>query len=84
MIEDDQALQESLQLARENQFKEADEKFIQGDGISDEELQLLLEFYRPLAAKLKLLGPHFHLAWRECLSRTVTLIGFARSRAERK
>jgi|OM-RGC.v1.033515727 hypothetical protein len=41
------------------------EKIAVGDGLTDAELAVALEFYTDLQQKLRLLGPTFHLAWVE-------------------
>ena len=53
--------------------KEANEKFLEGDGIDDEELDNLLCFYRELEKYLLELGPEFKLAQKEVTDRFIRL-----------
>jgi hypothetical protein len=59
------------------------EKFLIGDPITDFELDILLKFYEHLEQDLKVLGSHFHFAWREVLDRKIRLEGYKEAR-ERK
>lgn len=43
--------------------KELLDKINNGDGITDEELDQALRFFRAIEPSLKILGPHFHHAW---------------------
>ena len=63
--------------------KEANEAFLIGDPISDKELKSLIAFYTRITDDLAVLGPHFRLSWKECLSRLQTLEGYQQSRKER-
>jgi hypothetical protein len=37
-----------------------------GDALTDEELELAINFYYVTATNLEILGPHFHHAWAAC------------------
>jgi len=55
-------------------------KFLKGDGISDDELNALLDWYVPVEDALRKLGPHFHFAWSEIRQRVETLRDFKEGR----
>jgi hypothetical protein len=40
-------------------------KYKIGDGVTDSELDQLIEFFTTLEKSLQLMGPHFHHAWKE-------------------
>ena len=65
---------------KEQYFRNVNEKFLDGDPISNIELDFLLKFYSSLVLELKLLGPHFHFAWREVLVRKTKLEDFKQAR----
>lgn len=56
--------------------KQAHDKFLIGDGITDNELADLIEFYSGLVERLEILGPAFYLATKEARSRFMTLEDF--------
>ena len=59
------------------ELKEYNERFKNGEGIEDEELEALLEFYKDLEEKLSLLGPEFDLAKNEVRQRLRVLQSFS-------
>jgi hypothetical protein len=61
-------------------FKSANNKFIIGSSITDEELKILWKFYYELQERLHLLGPNFYFAWQETLERFNTLDGYKEAR----
>jgi len=58
-------------------------KIHRGDGITDPELQMGLEFLRELEWRLDLLCPEYQLAWKDVYMRLQVLEGFDRSRREK-
>lgn len=64
--------------------KELLEKIRVGDGITDDELDRALVFFRHLEASLKLMGTVFHHAWFDVFSTLNRLEGFKSAREERK
>lgn len=40
-------------------------KYKNGNGVTDAELDQLIEFFTTLEKSLQLMGPHFHHAWKE-------------------
>ena len=63
--------------------EEANKAFLVGDAISDTELKLLIAFYTRLTNDLAVLGPNFHLSWKECFYRLQKLEEFAQSQKEK-
>ena len=61
-------------------LEELNQKFLDGDGISDEELDKLLELYSATTEALSILGAHFHLSWRESYSRLLSLEAYKQAR----
>ena len=53
-----------------------------GDGLTDNELTTAIAFYAAMEDGLRLLGPHFHFAWKECNQRLYELKGYDRHRKE--
>ena len=64
-------------------LREANEKFLIGDPIDDQELSALLRFYEGMCRGLAFLDGHFHLAWGECNRRRNTLEDYQRARKSR-
>lgn len=58
----------------------ANDRFLKGDPIADEELLDLLEFYTEMMVQLTYLGPMFHLANKEIIERRQRLESYARAR----
>lgn len=58
------------------------EKILVGDPLSDLELDESIEFYGRMESGLRLLGPHYHLAWTQVQRVLDTLQGY-RSYRER-
>ena len=55
-------------------------RFKSGDSVSDHELDLLISHYINLCDLLDLHGEIFHLTWRECYDRLLTLNAFKEAR----
>lgn len=51
-----------------------------GDGLTKQELNVALIFYKDLSDKLDIMGPEFKHAWREVNSTLSRLEGFQRAR----
>lgn len=64
----------------DDEFVQANKKFLDGNGLTDQELNGLIARYEPLATGLFLLGPHFHLTWHETFTRLRLLQGFRAAR----
>ena len=56
------------------------QKFNDGDALSDDELDQLIYLYTSLEFGLKLLGTHFHLAWKEVMHNLERLNSFKEAR----
>jgi hypothetical protein len=56
------------------------EKILIGDPLSDLELDEAIEFYGKMESGLRLLGPHYHLAWIQVQRVLDTLQGYKRYR----
>lgn len=56
------------------------QKIQTGDGLTDSELTEAYIWFRDLADDLELLGPIFHLAWKEAHFRRRDLKGFMEAR----
>lgn len=54
-----------------------------GDPLSDEELDEGVSFFGRLEADLRLLGPHYHLAWQEVHRTWMMLRGYRLLRARK-
>lgn len=65
-------------------FDEINARFLNGDGITDEECAFLRTFYEQTANNLDRLGPQFHFAWLEAFQRMMQLERFIESRRERR
>lgn len=63
--------------------KTALNKFRNGDGLSDDELDDLLSLYSRLDEDLRWLGPEFRLAWSEVLRCKMSLESFKQARMQR-
>lgn len=64
-----------------NEFlKQANEKFLIGDAIDDQELRALLQFYNEMEAGLDFLGDRFYYQWNEIRRRRDLLEDFRRAR----
>lgn len=61
-------------------LREANQKFLDGDGINNGELMSLITFYIEMEAGLRFLGPEFRLIWKEVSRRLSDLEDFRRSR----
>lgn len=44
------------------------QRFKDGDSITDDEVEVLICIYTPLELSLKLLGPIYHLTWKEVMN----------------
>jgi len=64
-------------------FTPVHDKFLNGDGIADAELKLLLLFYKDLTDRMELLGREFTLSRNEIRNRYDLLKTFQRVRQER-
>jgi|688.fasta_scaffold1388386_2 hypothetical protein len=53
-----------------------------GDALTDEELELAIEFYYVTTTNLYILGAHFHHAWAACQHTLQTLKSFQNERNE--
>jgi hypothetical protein len=62
------------------QLKKIIKKIKHGDGLSDQELDQALEFFKDMETGLDLLGPTFHHAWKECYNIEIMLKGFKEAR----
>lgn len=58
------------------------QKFNDGDALTDDELDQLIYLYTSLEFGLKLLGPRFHLAWKEVMHNLERLNSFKEARQE--
>jgi len=63
-------------------FLEADKEFMDGNGLSDPQLKVLLERYTDIYEGLQLLGPTFKLAANEVWRRLDRLTSYQRARSE--
>lgn len=59
------------------------QKIAVGDGLTDSELRVAVEFYDDLRDKLSLLGPRFQLAWEPVFHRSMQLQGFLEARRKK-
>ena len=64
-------------------FQVANQKFLDGDGIDDSELGLLLRTYRAILSMSECLGPEFRLYNNELRNRMYTLESYERARKEK-
>lgn len=62
-------------------MKEILEKIASGDGLNDFQLDKAIEFYTQMEQGLRLLGPHYHLAWVPVMHTLDALQGYKRARA---
>jgi len=53
-----------------------------GEGLNDAELDKGLDFFLDMEKGLAVLGPTFHLAWKECASTVILLQGFKHAREQ--
>jgi len=70
----------NIDKEQEEKLEAVLKKIGKGDGLTDEELELAIDFYKEAEWRLKLLGPHFHLAWREVYFRLTAFEEFKLNR----
>lgn len=61
---------------RDEDVKQVLEKVRVGDGLTDVELDMMLDFYEDLSVKLQALGPKYQLAWHPVYMTCQTLKDF--------
>jgi hypothetical protein len=55
-----------------------------GDGLTDDELAEALNFFSEVEWRLRLLGPHYHFAWRDAYFKLQRFEEFYVARSEKK
>lgn len=66
------------------EFKDALQRFMVGDSITDREIDILIDYFKTFEAFLKAVGPHYHLPWIQAHSDLQRLESFKRAREEGK